>query len=130
MVIDHTFNFNHARLIFFLLVVQGCVDPGYSTSHVFHYFNFLNIMDNSHFSIFVGAVSVLMVSLKAPTMNGCLPWPLFPYASHSQLSKRWLSLRTIYEKGRFFSLLPLLLIELLLVIPSLPKSGISYLLLK
>jgi hypothetical protein len=105
------------------------IDPWHSTTHVLHCFILLNIMDNSHFSIFVGTISVLMISLTTPTLNGSLSWPLFPYFSHSRFSKRWLSLRNVFEKGRFVSLLPLLFLELPLVIPSLPKGRLFSLLL-
>jgi hypothetical protein len=128
MVIDHTFYFNHVRLKFRIIVVQGRIDPWYSTSHILHCFSLLNIIDISHFSIFVWTIYVLMVSLIAPTLNGHLYWPLFPYFSHSWLSKCWLSLRTISEKWRFVSLLPLLFLKLLLVIPSLPKGRLFSLL--
>jgi hypothetical protein len=47
---------------------------------------------------------------------------LFIHFSLSGLPKGWLSLRTISEKGRLVSLQPLLFPELLLIIPSLPKS--------
>ena len=82
MVIDHTFNFNHVLLKLILLVVQGCIYPWYSTSHVLQCLCLLDIVDSSHFSIFVGTMSILVVSLTAPTLNGCLPWPLSPYHNH------------------------------------------------
>jgi hypothetical protein len=71
----------------------------------------------------MGTISVLVVSLIAPTLNGCLSLSLCSLFSHSRLSKRWLSLKTVSEKGRFVSLLPLFLLKLPLIIPNLPKDG-------
>jgi hypothetical protein len=117
------------RLIFILLVVQIYVEPWHSTAHVIHHFNLLDIMDSSHFALFFGTIFVLVVPLTAPTLNGCLPRPLFPYIIHSRISKRWFSLRIVYEKGWLSSLLPLIHLEFLLVFPSLLEGSLLSLLL-
>jgi hypothetical protein len=124
MVFYHTFNFNHVLLKFILLVVQGCIDPSYSYAHVIHCFFLLNIVDSSDFVTSMGAIYVYMISFTTPTFHRCLSWNLYTYFFLSGLSKILLSLRTVSEKGRFVSLLRFLFLEILLVIQSLPKSGL------
>jgi hypothetical protein len=84
-------------------------------------------MKSSRFTIFMGTISVLVVSFTTPTLNGCLSLSLCSLFSHWQ-SKQWLSLKTVSEKGRLVSLLPLFLLKPLLVIPSLPKDRLFSLL--
>jgi len=122
MVVNITFHFNHRGLILCLRVVQGCVDPEYSTAHVLHCFILLNIVDSSHFVISVGAISVPMVSFTTPTFHWWRSWHLPTHFNLPGLSKRWLSLRTVSKKGWLSSLLPLIHLEFIIVFPSLLES--------
>ena len=101
----------------------------YTSAHVLHYFFLLYIVDNSHFVTFVRTISILMVPFTAPTLNGFTPWPLPTYLIHYMLSKIWLSLRIVSKKWKLVPLLPLFLIKLLLVLPSLLESRLSFLLM-
>jgi hypothetical protein len=68
-------------------------------------------------------------SLYSPNTEWASVSAFVPHFNHSWLSKRWMSLRTISEKWRLISLLPLFFLKLLLVIPSLPKGRFFSLLL-
>ena len=129
MVVDHTFHFNHVRLIFNLLVVQGYIDPWHCIAHVLHCFSLLNIVDNSYFIIYVGEISVPMVSFTTPTLHRCMSWHFPTHFSLPGICKRWLFLRTVSEKGWLSSLLPLIHIEFIFVFPGLSENRLLSLLL-
>jgi hypothetical protein len=126
MLINLTFHFNHGGSILFFLVVQTCINTWHSPSHIFHYFNLLNVVDSPHSFSFVRAIQIQVIPLTSPKLYmRMLPWH-FPKRICCLLFILGLldflvCWRVILEKGWLKTFLPLLPLSFHLVIPSLLK---------
>jgi hypothetical protein len=122
LVVDHTFHFNHVGLVLCFLVVQGCINPWYISSHVLYCFCSLYIVNNPTSFTSVRTISKPMVSFTTPTLHRWLSWPLNPCVNHSGFFMHLFPLWIIFEESWLSSLLPLIHLEFFIVFPSLLES--------
>jgi hypothetical protein len=72
MIINLTFHLNHVGLIFYFPIVQGCISPWHSSTHIFHYIKLLDVMYSPHPLSLVRTIFVHVVSFTSPTLYGLL----------------------------------------------------------
>jgi hypothetical protein len=112
MIINLTFQINHAGLIVCLSIVQDCIDHWHAYSHVLYCLLLLGSMHNLHFISPMRTIFIHVISFTSPKLDGLLSWPLSQGIYHFLITLIWfpllVCLRSIPYERWLESFLPLI----------------------
>ena len=130
LIMDHTFDFNHIRLMICLLMVQRCINSGHTSGCILYCIFLLNVMCSHCVVSLLREKPLEVISSTSPTFNR-LPFPYslrlgnLAVTGDSLSLLKWIS----PKRGWFKPLLSLILMILLLIFPRSSEVYLSFTLL-